>query len=268
MKHILLTIFICTLFQISALSQNLEQDLSNAITNLDSAIEQLDTGDLQSEAALKQSAAILEQVMGEHDVQSPGIYHALGNAYMLQGDTGRAVLAYRRGEILDPTNSELRYSLAFARSSVSTQVQQSTSNRAWKLILSWRGYIPRHLLTTLFLILFTVGWVAISAKTVNFGPKAFARLGVLLIAGSVLPAVMLGSDWYHTHSADSAIVTQSETFARTGPDDSVYNLVYEEALASGIELRVIETRDGWSHAELWDGTNCWIPQGHITHISP
>ena len=267
MKSLMLSLIVCVLTQASAIAQNIESDLNDAVTNLNSAIDQLNTNDPQSKSTLQQSAAKIEQIIDTYGVQSPGMYHALGNAYMLQGDTGHAVLAYRRGEILDPTNKELHHSLNFARSSVSTQIDPSVSNKFWNLILIWRGSVSRYHLTILFVVLFTTGWITLAGRAIRLLPKAFFHFGFVLILVSIFPLFMLGSDWYYTHSANAAIITQSETIARTGPDDSVYALVYEEPLAPGLEIRLIESRDGWSHAKLMDGSQCWIRNTDFEYIS-
>ena len=123
MKSVKILFFIIALaaFASSSIGQTLEDDLSFALSKLDQGILQLEQHDAQSSATLDEASALLETVIEKHQIKTPGVYHALGNAYMLNNHIGHAILSYRQGEQLDPTNLPLRESLAHARSQVPIQ---------------------------------------------------------------------------------------------------------------------------------------------------
>src|SRR5690606_30939064 len=63
--------------------------------------------------------------------------------HLLAGDVGRAVLAYRRAERLDPRAPRGRSSLTYARSLVGTAAPEGGQALAEDALLWWRGVVPR-----------------------------------------------------------------------------------------------------------------------------
>ncbi len=252
----------------AAWADQVKDDLDRALTRLDEGIALLEAHNPQSAAVLDEAAALLRGVIDEHGVHTPGIYHALGNAYMLNHDLGHAVLAYRKGEQLDPTDPRLRDSLAYARSLVPIRVEPDTSNKVWSALLLWRGYIPRVGLWYAFVGLFTLGSIACSARLLGLVPSQFRAIGVWFILGSLIPAGMLGSEWAWFQGSASAVITDAHVIARSGPDDTIYDPVFAEGLEPGIEARILETRDGWDRLALADGSQCWVPTTSVELVNP
>ena len=70
------------------------------------------------EADYKAAAALNEKILTEERVESAAVYFNLGNAYLKQGELGKAVFEYRRARNLAPRDADIRANLAFARSLV------------------------------------------------------------------------------------------------------------------------------------------------------
>jgi len=271
MKHSLiihLILLVLLSFQSMAMANSAKDDLDAALSRLEEGTALLEEHDPRSNAILEESAAMIAQVIEEHEIRTPGIYHALGNAYMLSGDIGHAVLAYRKGEELDPTDTRLSESLAHARSLVTVSVKPDVSNRGWSSLLIWRGYIPRLALWVLFLSMFTIGWLACSARLVGFVSPRTRIAGIWLIAGSVIPVGMLGLEWARFDGSTSAVITDAHVIARSGPDDTIYDPVFTDAIKPGLEAMVLESRDGWNQLELADGSLCWVPEYSVEMVNP
>ncbi len=247
---------------------NVRTDLQTALDRLDEGTALLEQHDQRSDEVLGQAAAEFQQLIDHHALRTPGIYHALGNAYMLAGDTGRGVLAYRRGEQIDPNDPALHESLGFARSRVPVQVELNTPGRLWSWVMVWRGRVPRLLIWNSFIALFTLGWLALAARTLGAGSRGLAVAGVWMLCVSLLPLTMLGLEWARYQGGDGAVVVQEGTTARTGPDDSIYEPVFTDPLAPGVEARVLETRNDWARLALGDGTECWVPRSSIELVNP
>ena len=64
-----------------------------------------------------EAAAQIYQQMVDHGFEDSRLFHQLGNAYFKQGDTGRAVLNYRRAEQLAPRDADIEANLQLARQS-------------------------------------------------------------------------------------------------------------------------------------------------------
>jgi len=267
MKYLVLVFFVLTLFNFAA-SADLAQDaVERALTRLDDSIVMLEQSDPQAGNALRESAALLFEVIEEYSIETPGLYQALGNANLLSGDLGHAVLAYRRGEQLDPTNLQLRDSLAHARSLVAVDVGENTQNRFWSILLSWRGYISRGILWGGFLVLSSLGWLVLSARALGFVSRSVRVAGIWMIAASLIPVSMLGSEWIQYQGSSNAVVVDP-VLARTGPDDAIYDPAFVDELQQGVEASIIESRDGWSMLELADGSECWVPQSSVELVNP
>ena len=245
-----------------------KNDLERALDRLDEGTALLETHDPQSNAVLDEAAALLKGVIEKHGIHTPGIYHALGNAYMLNNDLGHAVLAYRKGEQLDPTDPRLRDSLEHARSLVPIRVEPDTTNKVWSALLLWRGYVPRSGLWYGFVALFTLGWFACSAGVLGLGSRRVRAAGVWLILGSLIPAGMLGSEWAWFQGSTSAVITAPHVIARSGPDDTIYDPVFADGLQPGVEALILETRDGWNRLALTDGSQCWVPAMSVEKVNP
>jgi len=267
MKQLILTLAILSIFQATTLAQTRVDDLRNALSKLDEGTSLLVAHDPQSSPILAEAAAQLEHIIDKDYLKTPGIYHALGNAYMLNGDLGHAVLAYRRGEQLDPSSKELRDSLNHARSLVPISIKPNTQGRIMAMLLSWRGYIGRGTLWLVFITLFTGGWLGCAAGVLNLAPRGIRTLGIWCIAGSVIPIGLLGLEWAQGQGSSSAVITAKDVRAMSGPDDEIYDPVFANALQPGVEARVIETRDSWNRLELGDGTQCWVPLASVELVN-
>jgi tetratricopeptide (TPR) repeat protein len=251
----------------TAFGSELQTQLQAALDRLDEGISLLEQHDEQSAAALAEASAMLETVIETYQLETPGIYHALGNAYMLKGDLGHAVLAYRKGQQLDPTNLALKESLDFARSQVAVHVEPDFTNRVWSAFLIWRGYVPRAALWIGFIVLFTLGWLTMSARMLGLVSSRLCSVGIWAVLLSLVPAGLLGIEWARTQGSTSVIITGSHVIARTGPDDRIYDPVYTDGIESGVEARLLESRNGWDRIALADGSECWVPDSSIQRIN-
>ncbi len=254
----------------------LASERANASTDaLDAALAQLDTGismleDRQPEAKLtiRQAAADLEALIDEQGLQTAGLYHALGNAYMLTEDYGQAVLAYRRGEQINPTDPRLRDSLRNAREHVSIKVNPSTTHRIAQLLMIWRGFVPRDALWSMFIVFFVVPWLMLTARVALGAPRWFRAASFWLLAGSLIPLCALGAEWALHQGQDQVVLIQKDVTARSGPDDSIYDPVYDEPLDAGTEAVAHETRDGWVRLSLSDASVCWVRLESVARVHP
>lgn len=249
-------------------AQTLDIDLNIALAKLDEGIELLEQQSTYSHPTLREASALLSEVIEKYQIHTPGIYHALGNSYMLNNNLGYAILSYRRGERLDPTHLELRESLAYARSQVQLHAEPSSSSKAWSIALGWRGHLPRGLLWFCFLSLSTVGWVGCTANVLGFVSQTKRVVGTWLIVVSFIPLAMLGSEWVRFHGSADAVIVHQDVLARTGPDDTIYEPVFADRLQPGIEVVVLETRDLWSRIEITNGSQCWVPTQSIEMVTP
>lgn len=244
------------------------RDIDAALSKLNTGIELLEEQSPDALELIRESAADIRHAIDVHQIHTPDIYHALGNAHMLLGEQGHAVLAYKRGERIDPTDPRLKDSLSQARAQVKVRVEPSTTQRLTDLLMSWRGIVPRSLLWGGFLAMFTLAWLLLTARVAFAAPRWFTIFAIWLLVVGLVPIIALAAEWLLYMRADQVVLIQDSTIARSGPDDSIYEPVYTEPLSAGVEATLLETRDGWAHLELANATTCWVPLETFEPVFP
>lgn len=251
----------------TANAQSLRTDLEDAITKLETGTAQLEINDPRSRLSLNEAAAQFERLIIEYDHQTAGIYHALGNAYMLNGDLGHAVLSYRKGELIDPTHIQIQASLAHTRSIVPLRIEPNKAARIWNLLLSWRGVINRSSLWYAFIAFSLAGWAAWSAQILGLGSRKLRVVGMWLIVTSLIPLAMLGSEWARYRNSTDIVITSKHVNARSGPDHEIYDAAFVDGLQAGVEGIILESRDNWHRLQLADGSQCWVPETSVGKVN-
>lgn len=270
MRRLLLIVFLIgfTALPTNATQQSEKPNLDAALAKLELGIELLERREPNAKQTIREAAADIEHVIDAQGLRTSGAYHALGNAYMLCNDYGLAVLAFRRGEQITPTDPRLRDSLMHAREQVAISVTPSTTNRVISLLMSWRGVLPRGVLWMIGISSFTLAWLMLISKTLFAAPSWFRTTAFWLLGLSLIPFAALGAEWRLYVDRDDAVLVQSNTIARAGPDDSIYDAVYSEPLDAGTEGVIAEQRDNWSRMILADGSECWVRTDAVLLINP
>ena len=260
-------LLVLSVLSCDAQSQSPREDLAHALSMLDSAIDSIELGSEHHENNLSVAAALLQSTIDQHDFQTPGLYHALGNAFVLNADLGHGIIAYRRGEQLDPTDFQLQASLKHARELVQVRVAPNTNNRLWDMIILWRSRLSQSWLLAIFSLASLSGWILLSIGILRRSINRLLIPAALLIMVSACSLLFLGADWVETQRSAQGVVVISEAEARTGPDDLIYDLAFDIGLSPGVEGNVEETRDGWYRLRLADGSTCWIHSSSIEFVN-
>ncbi len=263
---LLLLTFSCILSNANAGS--LQIDLKEALAKLELGTIQLEENHPRSSTTLSEAAAQFEELIMNYEIETAGIYHALGNAYLLNDELGHAVLSYRKGEQIDPTHAQIRASLAHARSTVPLNIEPGKISRVWSMLLSWRGVISRPSIWYTFMSLSLFGWIACSARVSGIGPKRLGAVGMWLIIASLIPIAMLGTEWARFHNSPLIVITSTHVNARSGPDHEIYDAVFVDGLVGGVEGTILETRNNWHRLLLADGSQCWVPATALGKVNP
>lgn len=218
-----------------------------------------------AEDLYEQAAARYESLIESHELGSAPLYRALGNARLLSGDVGRAILSYRRALRLDPTDTRAAASLEHARSRVRTAISPDLAHRALRAALWWQGRIPRSALFAVFVAAFAAAWALEIARVVR--ARGFSPLWT--IAAATLCLACLGSllvERYATESVEHVVLIRRDTVARTGPSPDVYPPAFDQPMDAGVEATALEHRDGWTRIRLADGREAWVPDTAIARV--
>jgi len=216
--------------------------------------------DSPEEAKRLYEKAILnyEKIISDGEVRNPKLYYNLGNSYFLGGDIGRAILNYRRAEMLNKTDTNIQKNLAFARSRRIDKVAVKTEERILKTLFFWHYDFSLRTKFLIACILFAV--VCIIFTVMTWRGRAFHWLVTAAISG-LLTICFVGSVVVETRARANQIVgviTADEVVARQG-DGRNYPESFKDPLHAGTEFDLIERRPGWLHVRLSDDSETWIP---------
>lgn len=195
-------------------------------------------------------------------VRDSAVYFNLGNAYFQSQDLGRALVNYRRTQILIPRDGGLNMSMARVRAE-RVDIQGDETMLVDSLASLTSGVLTSG----------ELGWIALVLWVLFFGVLVIwivqvdwrDVLRVPLIAAAVLmicAAIMLGSRLFVEESRPAAVIV-NDTAVMSGPGED-YLEIYR--LYSAAELRVLDHRGDWVRFILPDQRQGWIQSSAIEII--
>lgn len=202
-------------------------------------------------------AATLYRGLVERGIENGHLYYNLGNAYLRNGELGRAVAAYRRCQSLLPRDRDVVANLEFARKSARDAIEPPVPSPLARTLFFWHFAMSRHellratvLLNVLFFGLLSLLLVRRRSELLRWS-SFLVFLLLLACSGSILVHVL--------YPVRVAVVVPQEVDVHSGVDsDSVVRF----KLHAGTEVRVREERDGWVRIALPDGMQGWLESEH------
>jgi tetratricopeptide (TPR) repeat protein len=213
----------------------------------------------KAEKFFEEAILLYEKIISEGHIQNPKLYYNLGNAYLLKGDLGKAILNYRRAEKLDSADTNIQKNLAFARSRRVDKVRLKTEKRVLHTLFFWHYDLSlktKFVLTCLFFALFC------TSLTAMIWLGRIAPVTVTVVISGILLICLFASVVLETISQARkvcGVITTEEVVARQG-DGQSYSPSFKDPLHSGTEFDLLENRHGWLHIKLSDNSEGWIPE--------
>jgi tetratricopeptide (TPR) repeat protein len=206
-------------------------------------------------------------------VQSPALLFNYANAEFKAGNLGKSIAAYRRAGQLSPHDSEIRANLGFVRN----QVQGASVRESfWQ---SWLGNLSLNEWTVFAALAFWLTFLLLAAKQIllvgqasrlsSQNPNATGRMPVPLLlrraafvcgALTIFSGTILGVQAANHFSKRTAVVISAQATARSGPFDDAQNAF---AIHDGVELSVLDRRDGWVQVQDGAGKSGWLPEKQV-----
>lgn len=192
------------------------------------------------------------------------MYVNLGNAALGAERLGPAVLAFRRGLLMDPGHRRASQNLEYARTLLPTWVpvpepeaESFGSLFDWLHELSvadWHGIAASLFLATMVLI-------AIHLRTGrSIWRNAAILAAVFWCSALVWPMVSDAND-----PGRIAVVVLSEVQARSA-DSMNAPVRFRDPLPGGTELLILESREGWFRVQLFDGRESWLQSSAVEAV--
>lgn len=252
------------------------EHLAQAAAAYDAGVAKLATDRAGAAAQFKEAAALYRLLVESGTGASGPMYLNLGNAYLLAGDRGRAVLAYRRGERLMPFDSDLTAALSAAREKIGADAPPPPAAPAWQGAVDAARALPERTRWLLFAGAFGAAWLLAlarllgvlgdgwSARFARWAMMSFAILATIWLASVIGPEI---GERAHRRG----VVVAANAATRTGPSDAVHGPGSPALLPGGsefvLEERIGDETEGWSRVRLGTGAAVWVRSREVEMVA-
>lgn len=206
---------------------------------------------LYSSDQFREAASIYDSLIKNHGA-SPELFYNLGNALARSGDTGRAVLAYERGLLLNPMDAEIKANLEKVRQKNSLYERQEAYWEQPFLMISLNGWAGLLLLSV---------WILAVGVSVRFfsGKRVVQGIKNALLAASVLSLmagmVALTGTWLQSKRSDRAVVLAPDSPLLISP---FAGAALSTSLKSGEVIRAGEIHGEYQYVSNEEGKSGWV----------
>ena len=209
---------------------------------------------LYAEGKFADAATAYEKILQSGE-RSPALLFNAGNAEYKAGHLGKAIAAYRRAALLTPRDPELRANLAFVRNQVHGSTVRESRWQSWVSTLS----LNEGAMVTAILFWVTLGLFVARQVRPALVPKlrSATRLAATLTVFSV---TILGLQAANHFNEKTAVVTEAEATARSGPFDEAQSAF---TVHDGAELTVLDRHDDWLQVANGAGNTGWLPEKQV-----
>ena len=220
-----------------------DEDPGELFVNANSSYEEGDAA-----RAVQLYTLLLEQGYG-----SAELHYNLGNAYLRNGELGRAIASYHRSRFLRPRNEDVEANLAFARKSTKDAIAPPKPSALASTLFFWHYSLGRGELALVVLLLNVLFFVLLGVRFLSRGSEVLRWATMVVLLLLLAASVSLGLRYFAPQRL--AVIIPQEVNAHNGPNPTS---VVRFKLHAGTELRVEDSREGWLRIRLPDGQQGWI----------
>ncbi|MEI7988787.1 MAG: tetratricopeptide repeat protein [Chloroflexota bacterium] len=206
------------------------------------------------------------QQLVDQGIVHPNLFYNLGNAYFKQGELGKAILNYRRAQLISPRDADISANLNLCRGQKVDRLENENNEG----IITYLAGFTRQRLTLNELAILTLGlWFLVTILLMilitpllkgNWKESiqySCIILGLLLI----LCAVSLGSRLYVDHNSPDGVIQVKQVDVSSAPGGQS---VKQFTLHDGAEVTIIEQRADWVRLALPGGKlQGWAPSNAV-----
>ena len=233
----------------------MEERFAEAQSIFDAAKGLLDESDVDSVAAQRRfyDAARKFADLAQEGVPSVNLYVNTGNAFHFAGDDARALLWYLRANRLSNT-AETRDGLIALRNACNVEPWPHELGSVGRALMFWHYDLGQPLKHWILLATYPLGSLMLVAALLVRRRSVWIRLGVALM---IVGATVGISDLTATAMGDGQWAVVLESGKGHAGDGEGYSTIVDR-VNPGQEVKIIDTREEWVHAELPSGTRCWL----------
>jgi len=188
------------------------------------------------------------------------LYYNLANAYFRSGQLGRAILNYKRAQLLIPRDADLNFNLLYALDQ--TQDAVSADQNFLRQAFFWLDEITLRELMWFFVVLNILFW-GILVLRLFLRPEWTYYVFIVLLIFWLVGGAALGVKWHQLKTDLRAVILVGEVDVLAGPDsnDTVLFKLHEGTI---IHRERIE--DGWSLIRLSENKRGWLKSSAIEQV--
>jgi len=178
----------------------------------------------------------------------------LGNAWFRAGEMGRAIAAYKEAERYLPRDPVLVANLAEARRVAG--VAAPPAELADRLLF-WRAWSSYPLAAQSAIGFAVLAFVL--AGAVRLGVRKLVVPARIVSVHAALALVVFALEFHRFEIERRGVVVIEQVMARKGDAES-YGPAFTAPLIEGQEVRVLDSRSGWTRVQLDNGIDGWVPE--------
>ncbi len=198
-----------------------------------------------------------------HGHDNGHLHFNLGNAYLRNGELGRAIASYRRSQAFLPRDQDVQANLDFARKSAKDALAPPEPSDVKKTLFFWYYGLSRAELGTIVVVINLLLWLVLVLRIYRRGSEVLrwtfmTLLLLLLVTGGSLAVRYL-------QPLEVAVIIPQEIDVRSGTN--VKDVVLFK-LHAGTEVRVVDRREGSVRIALpEEGRGGWIEARHAEVVT-
>jgi tetratricopeptide (TPR) repeat protein len=192
------------------------------------------------------------------------LYYNLANAYLKNEQVGKAILNYRKAELLLPRNADIKANLKFAREQTYDQIATGSDIEPVLKILAFWYYDLN--LTEIIVLTIVINFIVCGILVI----KIFFKnniLKIVAIAGIIILVILFVSTSIklinYFRITDGVVIT-NQAKLKSGHDDSYADL---DLIHEGTEFQIDDQKKEWYKIKLKDGRRGWVNKKSIEIIN-
>ena len=212
----------------------------------------VDANQAYEQGDYSQAIAGYEQLLTQGTAGS-GVHYNLGNAYLRNGELGRAIAQLRRSRNLSPRDGDIRANLAFARQTTRDANAPPEPSPVLSTLLFWHYGLSRAELAATLVVVNILFWGVAAVRLYRRDSEVLRWVSIGLLVLLVAVAGSVAAHRWIDRPVAVIVPQEIDTFA--APDsDSVVRF----KLHAGTEVPIKDAREGWWRIALPDGQQAWI----------
>ena len=269
-NHILLALTICFINFGLAQGQNDSDSLSTSdLTENRAVIEENEADEAYRSNDFTTSIQLYEAQINELKLanqESPQLYYNLGNAYFRDNQIAKAIVNYERALLLEPSDSDIKHNLRFARTRLEDKIDSADSFFINQWIRSIQNLNSANTWATFGVVFFIMLIIAIGLYMISVQlilRKVSFYSGIVLLSFVIISNVFAFKQKSKIVNRSTGIVMTASVSIYTSPDAHSQELF---RLHEGSKVKIKREEGRWVEIMIANGSVGWLQKKNIETI--